>query len=150
MKGKKLTMNIGIISFIIVFIILCLVTFSVLSLVSAQSNLNMTNRSIEHNQEYYQLSSQAEEKLKDIDDCLYQLYQQSSKENYFQQLDSLKTNIPDLHISEHFIDFTILGENQKLYIQLEVLYPGNQLYQMKSWEIQSIEEWNPDEKLEIL
>ena len=54
--NNKFTMNIGIISFIVVFIILCLMTFSILSLVSAQSNLDMTNRILEHTSEYYQLS----------------------------------------------------------------------------------------------
>lgn len=150
MKRKKLTMNIGIISFMIVFIILCLITFSVLSLVSAQSNLNMANRSLEHNQEYYQLASQGEEALHKIDDYLYQLYQQSSQEDYFQNLDDLKTIIPDLHISQHDLDLTIIGQTQKLYIQLEVLYPGDKLYKIKSWKVQSKDEWNPDEKMEIL
>lgn len=150
MKEKKLTMNIGMISFMIVFIILCLVTFSVLSLVSAQSNLKMANRSIEHHQEYYQLSSKGEEALHKIDDYLYELYQKSSQENYFQKLDHLKAIIPDLHIYQHYIDLTITGQSQKLYIQLEVLYPGNKLYEVKAWEVQSKDEWNPDEKMEIL
>lgn len=150
MKGRKLTMNIGIISFMIVFIILCLVTFSVLSLVSANSNMNMTNRSIEHNQEYYQLSSQGEAYLEKIDDYLYQMYQQYSKEQYFQQLDHIKTIIPDISISNHYLYFTITGDKQKLEIEIEVLYPGNKLYEIKSWKVQSIEEWNPDQKIDVL
>ena len=38
MKQRKLTMNIGIISFIVIFVILCLMTFAILSLSSAKSN----------------------------------------------------------------------------------------------------------------
>lgn len=91
MRNKKLTMNIGIISFMVVFIILCLVTFAILSLSSAYSNLNTTNKSIEHMNQYYELSSQGEMFLKDIDDSLYQLYQKTSTKNeYFHQLETLK------------------------------------------------------------
>ncbi len=150
MKERKFTINIGIISFMIIFIILCLITFSVLSLVSAQSNLNMTTRSIEHTNEYYQLSSQGEESLQKVDNYLYKIYQNTSKENYYKELKGLKKIIPDIKVSNHNISYDISGKNQKLHIELEVLYPGKRLYKVKSWKIQSNDEWTPDQTMEIL
>ncbi|MCI9092532.1 MAG: hypothetical protein HFF36_01915 [Coprobacillus sp.] len=150
MKERKLTVNIGIISFMIIFIILCLITFSVLSLVSAQSNLNMTTRTIEHTNEYYQLSCKGENSLKQIDDYLYEIYKNSSKENYYQKLTGLKTIIPHIKISNHDVSYTITEKNQQLHIQLEIIYPGKQLYKIKAWKIQPNHEWTPEQKMEIL
>jgi hypothetical protein len=151
MKDRKLTMNIGIISFVLVFIILCLVTFSVLSLTSAQSNMEMTKRMIDHTTEYYQLSSQGEETLEKIDKFLYQLYQKSSSKNdYFQNLSQLKRQIPKITISNHTIKYDIINQDKKLHVQLKVLYPGNQFYRIEAWQIQSRQEWNPDQKMQIL
>ena len=150
MKNNKFTMNIGIISFIVVFIILCLMTFSILSLVSAQSNLDMTNRILEHTSEYYQLSSQGEETLKQIDQYLYKIYKEYPKADYFDKIKPLKEMIPNMTIKDHHIQYDIKGKNQYLHIEIEILYPGNQLYQLKSWIIQPNDQWQADEKMEIL
>ncbi len=151
MRNKKLTMNIGIISFMVVFIILCLVTFAILSLSSAYSNLNTTNKSIEHMNQYYELSSQGEMFLKDIDDSLYQLYQKTSTKNeYFHQLETLKKENNEINISNHVIQYDITHENMTLHIELEVLYPGEKLYHIITWKTETNNEWNPDQGLDIL
>lgn len=133
-KGKSITMNIGITSFMIVFIILCLVVFSVLSLVSAHSNLRSTQTSVEHITSYYQISSQAEYVLKDIDDKLYHLYQKSlSKQDYFDNLDSIKLKNIQLKINHQDIEFEISDDKKTLQVRIEVLYPGDKLYEIKAW-----------------
>ena len=71
MKQRKLTMNIGIISFIVIFVILCLMTFAILSLSSAKSNAQSVENSINHAKQYYLLSSQGEKTLETIDNYLY-------------------------------------------------------------------------------
>ena len=87
MKSRKLTMNIGIISFMVVFVILCFMTFAILSLVSARSNVNTIQKSIDHNAQYYELSSEGEKTLKTIDDYLYTQYQNtSSSQEYFNKV----------------------------------------------------------------
>lgn len=151
MKNKKLTINIGIISFMVVFIILCFVTFAVLSLASAYSNLNTTNKSVDHTTLYYELSSQGEMLLKDIDDGLYDIYQNSSSmTDYFHQLDSLKDKIDIITISGHIIQYDVIQDDMKLHIEVEALYPGEKLYQVITWKIETNKEWNPDQSLDIL
>ncbi len=151
MKNKKLTINIGIISFMIVFIILCFVTFAVLSLASAYSHLNTTNKSVDHTTHYYELSSRGERLLKDIDDNLYDIYQNSSSmTDYFHQLESLKDKIDIITISGHIIQYDVIQDDMKLHIEVEALYPGEKLYQVITWKIETNKEWNPDQGLDIL
>ncbi len=151
MKDKKLTMNIGIISFIIVFVILCLVTFAVLSLVSANSNLNMTNKSIEHTTEYYKISSKGEETLEKIDDKLYEIYQKSSSaKEYYDRLGVLTEEFSDLTVSDRLIRFSITENELKLTVEIEATYPGETLYKLKSHKVLPSSEWNPDQSIDIL
>lgn len=150
-KTRKLTMNIGIISFLIMFIILCMVTFSVLSLVSAKSNKEVANRSIQHKEDYTTLCNEGEKKLKQLDDILYMVYKSStSKEDYFNQLLNIEKINDSMKIEDHRITFSIFYKAQKLYVEIEVLYPGNKLYRLNVWKVESAKEWEPDHKLNIL
>lgn len=135
MKNRKqITMNIGIISFMIVFVILCLVIFSVLSLVSAHSNLNSTQTSLEHITSYYEISNEAEYVLKDIDEKLYDLYTDSSSQrDYFYKLQSLTLDNHSIHINDRDIEFTVSDNQQTIRVVIEVLYPGEKLYEIKAW-----------------
>ncbi len=150
-KERKITMNIGIISFLTMFVILCLVTFSVLSLSSAKSNMNMTQKSITHKNDYYKLCNQGETYLQKIDDQLFKNFQESSSKNqYFE----LMTKINDLNlgikINENILSYEIVINKQKLYVEIEVVYPGDKFYQLKTWDIQASEKWEADNSLNIL
>lgn len=151
MKVRKLTMNIGIISFIIIFVILCLMTFAILSLSSAKSNADAIEKSIENTNQYYELSSEGEKTLKKIDDYLYQIYQTSSSQtDYFHNIQSLTEVIDQSQITQHLFSYTIQNKQQSLYIELEILYPGSSLYQIKTWKVTPTSEWNMDQSMEIL
>ena len=151
MKEKKLTINIGIISFLVIFIILSLVTFSVLSLSSAKANERNTEKSIEHNEIYYSLSSQGEKKLKEIDDQLYYIYQTtSSSEEYFQNINSLTSLIKNSSLNQHIFSFQLKKENMVLSIELEILYPGETLYRIQTWKVSPDDQWNMDQGIDLL
>lgn len=151
MKSKKLTMNIGIISFMVVFVILCLMTFAILSLVSARSNVNTIQKSIEHSAQYYELSSEGEKTLKTIDDYLYTQYQNtSSSQEYFNKVRQITQIIDNSQLNEHILSYNIQNNDQQLHIEIEILYPGQHFYQIKAWEVSPSENWNMDQSMEIL
>ena len=65
MNKKKFSVtNIGSISLLMIFIILCMVTLAALSLSSAASEANTARKFADHNTKYYQADNQAEETLK--------------------------------------------------------------------------------------
>ena len=153
MKKRRLslTMNVGIISFMVVFIILCLVTFSVLSLVSAKSNLASANKSLSHSQTYYALNNQAQDKLEVIDQTLYDYYKQSSSSaSYFAKIKGLEKKDPSLQVKGKQVSFSLVKGSMKLVVSLKVTYPGKALYTVTKWQEQSSKDWNADEKIDIL
>ena len=133
MKEHKLTMNIGIISFMSIFIILAIVVFALLSLSSARSNARLTNKSIQQKEQYYALSSQGEEYLKQIDDALYTYYQSSSsKEEYFTKTKQLTTLVPQSTYKDHQFHFQVKNDTTTLHVTLNILYPGDKLYEVQT------------------
>lgn len=75
-KRKYPTINIGSSSMLVVFIILCLVTFSVLSVASANNDRKYSEKIADRTTAYYKASNKAEEFLSQIDDKLKQVYEQ--------------------------------------------------------------------------
>lgn len=59
-KEQSSFVNIGSSSLLIIFLILCLAVFAVLSLSSAKSDYSLSERLAEHKTQYYEAASQAE------------------------------------------------------------------------------------------
>lgn len=66
MNNRKKTVVIGISLLFTVFLTLCLLTFGVLSFVTARSSANLVRRSAEHKKAYYDSVFRAEEALKSL------------------------------------------------------------------------------------
>ncbi|MDO4176125.1 MAG: hypothetical protein Q4D99_01440 [Bacillota bacterium] len=58
--------TIGVSSLLVVFLILCLVTFACLSLSTAKSDYEFSKNNAQHKAEYYKASNEAEEYLNDL------------------------------------------------------------------------------------
>ena len=132
---KRYTMNIGISFFLIIFIILCISTFSLLSAVSAVNTKRATELSVTHRSYYYTLTNDVQSHLKDIDDQLYHFYKKSSsKEDYFKKVTSLKG---DYTVNGQTISFIDSYRDLRISVNLKILYPGEKLYKITKWAIVS-------------
>ncbi|MCI8639128.1 MAG: hypothetical protein HFG41_08310 [Coprococcus sp.] len=84
-KNKFPLTNIGTVSLLMIFIVLCMVTFAALSLSSAASDARSGQRIAEHSQDYYAASNEAEEVLASLDDVFAKAYAQArTTEDYYQ------------------------------------------------------------------
>lgn len=70
-------MNIGSASILLVFVILCLVSFAVLSIVSANADSKLSARVLERTTAYYAACNQAEQSLAGMDKTLQRMYASS-------------------------------------------------------------------------
>mgnify|MGYP000498952913 FL=1 len=83
-RKKQFGMNIGSASILLVFVILCLVSFAVLSIVSANADSKLSARVLERTTAYYAACNQAEQSLAGMDKTLQRMYASSdSEEAYF-------------------------------------------------------------------
>ena len=69
-EASRNKVNIGASSLILIFIVLCMATFGLLSLSSAQGDLKLAGRNGEAVQAYYEADSRGQQWLKEVDQVL--------------------------------------------------------------------------------
>lgn len=136
-KRSRPLLTAGISSLLLIFVSLCLLTFAVLSLVSARADWRLSSKIADRTAAYYQASNQAHDRLAEIDAELALLYENASdQEAYFSGLD-----LPELSFS------VPINEDQILAVSLEVQYPTDledSFYIIRQWKTVNISDWTPD------
>lgn len=174
-KQQSTFVNIGSSSLLIVFLVLCLTSFAILSLSSAQSDYSFSKRSAEHKTEYYEASSRAEMILGEIDQILAETAEQVNaaqenavQENADSELASFELaaaarldgkEIDNIPLSctgaegETVISYQVpSGAKQALNISLLITNDSKHenYYKIQAWQLISTSDWNADNSLNLI
>ena len=127
-KTNHVNLNLGTSSLLLIFVVLSLVSFAVLSLSSALSDKKLTDKTVEKNVSYYEACNEAYEKLADLDKKLIDIYKTSTDEaSYLKACEGL-----DL---EMIIPVT---EYQGLEVKVTPNYPTSDndvFYSITAWKL---------------
>ena len=140
-KPQKSIISTGITSFVLIFVMLSLLTFSVLSLVSAQANLRLSRKSADRTSAYYAAENEANEVLMG----LVKAAGESPKalEAYAAGAD---VTLTDGARAAYQVP---LGEDQVLAVEL-TLPAGEAPCRIDRWQAVSRYDWAPDDSLNLL
>lgn len=131
-KKKQFGMNVGSASILLVFVILCLVSFAVLSIVSANADSKLSARVLERTTAYYTACNQAEQSLAGMDNTLRRVYASSdSADAYFSSVGHGKSYVIPI------------SDLQSLQVTIEILYPESEedtFYQITAWQVLNTDE----------
>ena len=131
MKNRKFSyppLQIGTSFMLLIFVILCMVTFSVLSLSSSMKDYELSKKSAKRTSEYYNACNMAEEKLEQIDE-------------------QIKNN----EISKDIIEFTVpVNDYESLQVSLKIHPQSSPRYSVITWKQISSQNWSGDETLPVL
>lgn len=135
------TINVGSSSLLMIFVVLCLVSFATLSIASAYADLKLSTKVADHSTAYYDACNQAETRISKIDATLYSYYQETgSEEEYFAK-------------AGHSISFAIpVTDVHTLDIDLEILYPETKdgaFYRITSYNLTPTGTLKLDESLPV-
>lgn len=124
---KSFGMNAGSSSILLIFVILCLISFATLSIVSANADHKLSRKVLDRTCAYYEACNQAEETLASVDRTLAGIYDaSSSEEEYFSTAGRSKSyNIP-------------ISGLQTLEVAIDIQYPrreGDTYYSITSWRV---------------
>jgi hypothetical protein len=122
----EFTMNIGLPSIMLIFVVLCLVSFGVLSLVSANADLKLSRKVLTRQAAYYNACNEAEDMLMEVDTKLHEAYRQSSS---LSEYNAKISELPTQYV------YTI-SDIQSLRVTLSYLYPDDiskPLYRIEEW-----------------
>lgn len=146
-KQQSYFVNIGSSSLLVIFLILCLVTFAILSLSSAKSDHSFSQRLAKHRQVYYEASAKAEETVGEID--LILAGASGSSDGFDHYLSSVSAALNESQINgisvncnvekdDTVISFQIpAGESQSLQVALQVTdyRKAKTYYTIKTWQV---------------
>lgn len=139
---RSMGVQVGAISIIMIFVLLCLTVFAVLTLQTAQADARLSQKAAEHNTRFYQTDAQAEELLAELDAALRECYAEATDwEDYLRAvLFSFANLFPDLTLEGDRLSFSLpMGEGQSLEALLLLLDPveGGATFQRLEWKVVS-------------
>lgn len=142
-RKREFTMNIGLPSIMLIFVVLCLISFGVLSLVSANADRKLSQKVLERSAAYYGACNLAEEKLCEMDTALKKAYQENpDRAAYVSAISALPTT------------FTFeISEIQYLEVTLSYLYPQSiedPFYVLQSWKVVTNDDLDYDTGLHLI
>ncbi len=149
--------NFGFSTILLSFVMICVVTFAVLSLTTANSDYKLSKKVADKNMGYYQAQEQAYLKLKDIDQTLAECYLSSDQEaTYYEQL---STSLPAfgayaVDAGEHILSIEQgIAQDQYLSVRLRIRYPKKEtdtFYEIIEWKSVYIREIPDDAFMNLI
>ncbi|MDD3367406.1 MAG: hypothetical protein PHP50_00780 [Lachnospiraceae bacterium] len=144
MNNKRRTdfgVNTGSASLLMIFVVLCLVSFAALSIVSANADYKLNQKVADRTTAYYSACNETETAIADIDKTLKTTYETvSTRHEYFD-------------LVGHDIHYAIpISDLQTLKITLNVLYPSapdQPFYEITSWEVKTTGDLEYDSSLPV-
>ena len=169
----------GISLILLIFLSLCLITFSLLSLSEASADERLSKKAADRTSQYYAAVSTANEVIAEIDQLLAENFAKayqtssasaSSDSSVLQAWLEYNSQIPgqlpsescsDLSDSITYIEsetpsfqFSVsITETQKLHIIMQLVYPeknSDKMYEITEWRIMNTQEWNADRSQNLL
>ena len=143
-KKQAPFVNIGSSLLLVIFLVLCLVTFATLSLSSARSDYSFSSRAAQRRTDYYQACNVAEDALAQVDAILVKAADGSgnwTKDLDFTQINGAEFDAVGLEIMYDPEDVSLsyqipVSEKQALEVGL-VLTPGSDTgyYKIEKWQL---------------
>lgn len=154
-RSSRSVFSIGITSVVLIFVMLCLLTFAVLSLVSARADLRLSQKSADRTSEYYDAENRATDVLFSVADCMEKHLDGADESSFLTAVREELEGIENITFTDdsHLAYSVSQGEEQLLAVELTLSYTpfddGNH-YRIDSWKTVSTHEWNPDTELPVL
>ena len=137
-KNLKMGISIGGPTIIMIFVVLCLTTLGTLSLVTANADLKLTQKTVVNTEEFYIADSQGEQFLSQIDEAL----NQTDSANLIAKIPgtSLKKNTYGFFFISHIIE---INDRQSLIIELttDVGTADAANYRIIAWKTVNSDYW---------
>lgn len=154
-KKQSSFSSIGITSLVLIFVMLCLLTFSVLSLVTARADLRLSQKNAERTSAYYDAENRANDVLLSVISCIEEYKDSPDASVFYQKLrERLDGQNGILFTGADSLEYEVLlDKEQLLSVSLEIsyeTYDDGSHYRILSWNTVSTHEWESDGSLPLL
>ena len=142
-KQTEFSLNIGLPTILLIFVVLCLISFGILSLVSSNADWKLSQKLISRSTSYYQACNEAESFLAELDSTLYSLYIQNPDTFAYQNATATLPSVYNFPVSDL----------QELEITLSYHTPTKHtptFYRIESWKLIATNSVNYDSGLHVI
>ena len=147
-KSSRNKVSIGASSLILIFIVLCMATFGLLSLSSAQGDLKLARRNADAVKGYYEADNKGQQWLKGVDEVLME--EMGRGQDSTQCSLEIKDRLGDLYDRETGLISTDIPMDRGRSLRIElVLMCGEKRYEVKSWYVYNSEEYEIDTSMPV-
>lgn len=147
--------NFGFSTILLAFVMICVVTISALSLLTANSDYKLSLKVAQKNSDYYLAEETAYKQLAEIDALLADAYEKSvSKSNYFESVEKVLETLDTGSYENNCYTYVVpISNNQTLRVVLQITYPETEndtFYQISTWQSVYEEILPEDEPLNLI
>ncbi len=146
-KRQAPFVNVGSSLLLVVFLLMCLITFATLSFSSARSDESFSRRIADRKSEYYAASNEAERLLSQIDRLL-DIADPADLD--FAAIDSLDADIaydPDAATLSYQVK---INDKQALDVVLALDETDDSHFRIEKWQTVTTRKWESDDKLKLM
>ena len=146
-KRQAPFVNVGSSLLLVVFLLMCLITFATLSFSSARSDESFSQRIADRKSEYYAASNEAERLLSQIDRLLDVA---DPADLDFAAIDSLDADIaydPDAATLSYQVK---INDKQALDVVLALDETDDSHFRIEKWQTVTTRKWESDDKLKLM
>lgn len=152
--SRKSVLSTGISTLVLIFVLLCLLTFSVLSLVSANTNKKLSQKSADRTTAYYQAENLANDILIRIIHCMDRHSDASDEKDFLSAIYAELQNSSDLVFEDDRTLSWKIPISEDQYLNVEIIlsfqpFPDGKNYRITSWNTETDYHWGTDEALPL-
>lgn len=143
---KNSVISTGTVSIVLIFVLLSMLTFAVLSLVSAQADLRLSAKSAQRTTDYYEAENSANDVLIEIDKLVKTEAGSCSDENELAKRISEKIDAGvQVEADGGRLSYEVpAGEEQSLEVEIAVSLEDNGSLEIEKWKTKTDHEWTED------
>lgn len=140
-KQASFGLNAGSSSIILIFVILCMISFATLSIISSNADRKLSLKVLERTESYYLACNDVEESLAKLDTnlkaTLDELLSSSEYNDLETSLEALGNDYFD--IVGHNVSYTVpITDSQALFVEVAIIFPLTSIdnfYKITAWHI---------------
>ncbi len=140
--NKKNFSHFGYSTILLAFAMICIITFSVLSFATANSDYKLSKRVASKTTAYYQAEEKIYDAIDSLDDQLLLIYDQATdSEDYISRVDNLLSDMDGSYEKyDNYLLYSMqetISDTQTLEVKLKISYPynkGQAFYTISQWK----------------
>lgn len=144
--------GVGMTTILLIFIMLCMMTFAVLALVTARADLKQSQRLADQTTEYYEAENAANRILLAIIPAIEECLDAGDSQAFYSQVREKLESVTDISFPDDtHLEYTVpAGSERVLHATLEISYEAfddGRHYRVTGWNTENLHEWEADAPL---